>query len=120
MDVAAAGQDDGAGDAPNFNNVPSTARACVFDRMGVSFLRVAYWVETADGSGSMYWDLGHAFNRLCQDSGAASMSNGRNTLLREIKGFCASESHLENRNLHLRSSRWGWLKNNEIKSVLIN
>ncbi len=71
MDVAAAGQDDGAGDAPNFNNVPSTARACVFDRMGKTFLRVAYWVVTADGSGSMYWDLGHALSRLwgCKHAG---------------------------------------------------
>ena len=51
MDAAAGQDNDGAGDAPNFDNVPSTARTCVFDRMGITFLRVAYWVETADGSG---------------------------------------------------------------------
>lgn len=106
MDGANDGQADGANDAPEFDNVPSHARACVFDRMAISFLRVAYWVETADG-GLMYWDLGHTLNRLCEGSAAAHLQVEKSKMIRSLKLFCTG-SHLEKSNLHLRSLSWGW------------
>lgn len=98
-----------------FDNVPSNARACVFDRMAMSFLRVAYLVETADG-GLLYWDLGHTFNRLCEGSMVSRLQWEKSRMVYLLKVFCTG-SHLDNINLHLRSSRWGWPKHS-IKVVL--
>ena len=99
-------EDDGqADDDVAFDNVPSNARACVFDRMAISFLRVAYLVETADG-GLLYWDLGHTLNRLCEGSMAARLQWAKCRMVWLLKVFCTG-SHLDNSNLHLRSSRVG-------------